>query len=483
MSVLKKTDPFEVPEDNPFQNDKLNRKPIVEMLSHLVLSTSGPFVMAINAPWGTGKTALLEMWAATLRAQRVPCLYFNAWESDDYSRESPMTAFMAEIDDQITSIVTKDVSKSREYFNKAKFLLGALVRIAAPIGVKAATLNIISAEDVKAIMNLDAEAKDIGEMASKLTAQKIHEHQERKKTKAAFKATLEEFAQSASTQEEESPKYPVVFFIDELDRCRPDYAVELLENIKHLFNVPGIIFVLGIDRAQLAHSVKAIYGEGFDGAEYLKRFIDLEYKIPVEATVEYCRHLYRDIYKLNEVVDRKRIGEEDSWCLTENFAQLAEMVNLPIRSYGQCFSKINVIYRTMPADRAAHPLLLGFFLILLETKPAMYEAFKNQEISADALLADFKKNATSSFWDSIPGYLLEAYLTTAFKTDAEIAAKCDSLKNIQADPKQPAHAQERAGNLLHYLGSTGSRYCIGQYGQKRPCSIIFNRIEMAQSFS
>ncbi len=65
---------------------------------------------------------------------------------------------------------------------------------------------------------------------------------------------------------------PLFIFIDELDRCRPDYAIELLEGIKHLFGVKGIYFVVATNISQLSESVKAVYGSGFDGERYLKRF-------------------------------------------------------------------------------------------------------------------------------------------------------------------------------------------------------------------
>ena len=34
----------------------------------------------------------------------------------------------------------------------------------------------------------------------------------------------------------------LVFFIDELDRCRPTFAIELLERIKHLFDIPALLY-------------------------------------------------------------------------------------------------------------------------------------------------------------------------------------------------------------------------------------------------
>ena len=48
--------------------------------------------------------------------------------------------------------------------------------------------------------------------------------------------------------------------VDELDRCRPSYAVELPEVVKHLFTVDGVVFVIAVNRAELTHSIRALYG-------------------------------------------------------------------------------------------------------------------------------------------------------------------------------------------------------------------------------
>ena len=68
--------------------------------------------------------------------------------------------------------------------------------------------------------------------------------------------------------------------IDELDRCRPPYAVELLEVAKHLFSVDYIVFVLAVNRPELAHSIRDLYGSGFDAAGYLRRFFDIDFRLP-----------------------------------------------------------------------------------------------------------------------------------------------------------------------------------------------------------
>ena len=73
---------LDVPETDPFANDKLDRKEPAEILTRLIHSFDGPCVIAIDAGWGKGKTTFLQMWAQHLRNQCFPVVEFNAWETD-----------------------------------------------------------------------------------------------------------------------------------------------------------------------------------------------------------------------------------------------------------------------------------------------------------------------------------------------------------------------------------------------------------------
>jgi len=73
---------------------------------------------------------------------------------------------------------------------------------------------------------------------------------------------------------------PLVVVVDELDRCRPTYAVEFLETIKHVFDVEGVVFVLTVNREQLDQSAAVLYGNAADPESYFRRFFDIELTLP-----------------------------------------------------------------------------------------------------------------------------------------------------------------------------------------------------------
>ena len=89
-------------------------------------------------------------------------------------------------------------------------------------------------------------------MSETIAQEVIDNYSKDKLVKDEFKKAIEELLSAIDDKEKIKEKQPFVIFIDELDRCRPLYAIELLERIKHIFGIDGLIFVLSIDKEQLA---------------------------------------------------------------------------------------------------------------------------------------------------------------------------------------------------------------------------------------
>ena len=82
-------------------------------------------------------------------------------------------------------------------------------------------------------------------------------------------------------------KTPIVIFVDELDRCRPTYSIEILEVIKHFFETKGCVFLVATDTEALQHSIRSVYGDRFDAETYLKRFFGRKIRLPEVSILEY----------------------------------------------------------------------------------------------------------------------------------------------------------------------------------------------------
>ena len=253
---------IDIPADDPFKNDQLNRKYLSDTLTDLVANFESPCVIAIDAAWGAGKTTFINIWAQELRNQKYPIVQFNAWENDFAG--NAMVALSSELTDALRKY-DSNIGKVDEIRETVKKIFENSV----VAGVRLATSGIV---------DLDS----IGNKGDILAG-----YEESRILTKQFKENLELFAKKVKEQE----NCPVVVVIDELDRCRPLYAIELLEAAKHLFSVKNIVFVLAINLRELGHSIKAVYGSDFDSHEYLERFINIAIPLPKAERVQYIWNL------------------------------------------------------------------------------------------------------------------------------------------------------------------------------------------------
>lgn len=132
--------------------------------------------------------------------------------------------------------------------------------------------------------------KDVSTLLSTCASAALKEHTDKRLAIQTFKKNLSALVQHI--EKVSSVRLPIFIFVDELDRCRPTYAIELLENIKHLFGVEGVYFVVATNIGQLSHSVSALYGDKFNAEQYLKRFFDQEYLLPSPKNEKFASHLF-----------------------------------------------------------------------------------------------------------------------------------------------------------------------------------------------
>ena len=261
--------PIKIPEDNPFQYDLLDRKEAVETLTRLVGANQGPCVLAVDAPWGAGKTTFLKMWAQYLRNQQFPVVEFNAWETD--FSDDPFVALCAELTRGFGEEEGGELSGMIKDFKKTA------VKVIKHVGsnaVKKITADLVVLDELSAKLNEQA--------VETATEERLTKHQQAQAVIEEFKEKLEDMARALNKRTDQADvgsQKSLVVMIDELDRCRPSYAVELLETAKHLFDVDQIVFVLAVNREQLAHAVRALYGAGFNAKGYLRRFFDVDIRL------------------------------------------------------------------------------------------------------------------------------------------------------------------------------------------------------------
>lgn len=237
---------------------------------------SKPYVLNLNSGWGTGKTYFLKRWAEDLK-RRHPVVYIDAWK-DDHSDDPFLTV--------ISSIISQLRSKT-SYPEDNAFIKGvsksiSLFKAIGPLFLGAAAKKYFGKDVTELTALLDGDQtdmdKDVGDAATKMAQFLISTHDQKNESVKALKQSVIGWIGSVISHNP-NITIPTIVIIDELDRCRPSYAVETLEAVKHIFDIPGIYFVIATDTEQLQHAIKVVYGSGFDAQTYLSRFFDSRFSL------------------------------------------------------------------------------------------------------------------------------------------------------------------------------------------------------------
>ncbi len=258
------------------------------------------YVLAVDSPYGEGKSYFLRRFAEHM-ALSHPVAFVDAW-TDDLDDE-PLVALAATLERAFSNYADKSgelKARLTSVINKT----GRVAKIAAEGFLKRGVSILITSAATEAASAVIEEVSDAnsegigkavddvvddaqGEISKMITPPmkvRIDRFNQGRQAVKAMKQSLRELVAFLGRDDVYPP--PIVIVIDELDRCRPTYAIKLLEEVKHLFDVEGLVFVLGMHGAALGHSVSAAYGAKFDGVAYLGRFVNRRYKLrdaPIRA--------------------------------------------------------------------------------------------------------------------------------------------------------------------------------------------------------
>ena len=401
-------------------DDRLGRKPYADFLTtylrnRCVTDKEGapaltPFCISIDAKWGEGKTFFLQTWMAALQQEaRNPVFLFDAWTSDFDT--DPIVAFMAAfkhaLDAEIRKLpaafaAEKSLADGVRKLGKVvvptlKALGRAVVEKHAP-GFIGAVADIATESSNDGQTRLEEQLDSAKDTASEaLFKSLLAESTKRKELIADFRKEIERTLRYLADNGE--VELPMFVFIDELDRCRPTFAVELLEGLKHVFNIPGLCFVVATNIEQLAHSVKAVYGEGFDGTAYLQRFFDVGYVLPRQDPTKYIHDLVSQKSVLADdncytgVPRRGFIGYSEESGSHIALEWVATEFNLDLRSQRRVVEMAAAVLESIekPVDRHA---LWAFILCAAYIKDQhIYESLKIQ----------FPRKSLADIWNkSVP---------------------------------------------------------------------------------
>lgn len=292
--------------------DRLDRKAEAELLQRFLVSETvylenrkerKSIVLGLDAPYGIGKSFFLERFVRQIKLNH-PVAFVDAWADD--TNDEPLVAFMASINEALEPFLKKSAKVKSRLQDATRAALPIVGKVAWGAG-KTFVTKWVGHEAVEGIAELtrnggsvsspntakdddkssweqaaddagEAISKEVEDLVDKAGAAMLEAYRQRKQSRAEFKRKMAALVDAI--RKSEVPSYPPLFVvIDELDRCRPDYAIRVLEEIKHFFDVPGVVFVIALHGDQLARSVGAVYGPTFDGGDYLRRFFTRKYRL------------------------------------------------------------------------------------------------------------------------------------------------------------------------------------------------------------
>lgn len=402
-----------------WHDDCLNRKSqavaIVKFLSaqyekqsRLGLPTN--YVLNITADWGEGKSFFLERLTKDLEKKFYQVFRFDCWEND-LSKDA-LIALIGDLLRQMADLKGEDETKFKDKFEKFKKTAVKVVKKSAPTIVSGASTVFLGgpvgsfiAGEEKDETKIDEQIeKSFGTIASKAMSTSLEESQARKSDVTDFKNALSDLISDIVTCGEYL--LPVFIILDELDRCRPNFAIELIESVKHFFNINDVYFVFATDITQLQESIKVVYGAGFKSEKYFKRFFDREIGLIEPDLKSYSNMLCKRYGFENPSGERRKIytplsviNEKEGYIndISKTFSLYSEYFGATLRDQEQCFAAFETFMLSVegliPEKDAVHIAYAIFLIFLWHFDKKKYKQLlinRGMDIDRELNLRDFE---------------------------------------------------------------------------------------------
>lgn len=412
--------------------DYLNRDEIIEKVSEIIKTVNSDDCnrsFAIDGKWGIGKTFVVDMIDEKFANEKDYIVFkYNAWANDYY--EEPLVAIITTMIDQLNNYYdntfkgfTKSVIK-----NTRK----SLIEIA-----KSLCKSVNIAFGLDKINQIGAEVQDCVKKVKNHVESQIIDN--KIDTYKPLKQILEKIRKSMSKL-----KKNIVFVVDEIDRCLPDYAVKVLERTHHLFEeMKGSVTIYSMDKSQLSGLIKTYYGDRFSIDSYMQKFIEFSLTLGEGELNEKCVDLFDDYLKNFTTNDDNEKKE-----LVELFMLMSKDIDM--RQRIRIINRLNLIHTLFVKDKC-------------HLSVCYYEIFY-------IIFFDYYKKDTSTFEGkyfspkggaNLPNYLQEKY---------EMVFKDIDLLNIKeigvnSEGIQISSMNEYKKLLFFYL-----RY--GQHSKEKPLRLL-----------
>ncbi|WP_409012166.1 P-loop NTPase fold protein [Aeromonas salmonicida] len=360
--------------------DRLDHAHYAEFLTNYLAAEGKQrnYVLNLNAEWGAGKTWFIKRWYMELK-QHYPTVYIDAWQQD--FSDDPLLTVISSIIDQLKMIAGKENPIPEGMRQR---LLG-LFKVGGKLALKAAIKKAGLEED-----DFSLEGEDANQLVDAICSNQ----KERYESIQYLKQEIGQWIAGEVALGKGDLDYPAFILIDELDRCRPSYAVEMLETIKHIFDIPRVVFVLATDTEQLQHAIKVIYGEGFDAQTYLGRFFKRCFylnKCPSHFLIE---EFVADRFEL--LCSKTFHCFSDASDFSKTLAKVVDAYHLSARETESFLDTLFAVLHSV-SERSIDIIYLSALLIMHAKVPAAYIVLRSGGKLLDAEIDKINVNKDNVF--------------------------------------------------------------------------------------
>ena len=360
------------------ERDEFKRKSIAEKVISVLQADIDISPMVIDGSWGTGKTEFCHKLINLMHGSDTHHLiYIDAFKADH--ADEPLMTVLAEV----IKVLPDDDSK-QGFMKKAL----PAVRYGLKTIAKAGVSHLLRQDAADVADDFDKQIQGAADKAIDATVESVlKDHVKADKNLKALQTALAEIAATK----------PIILFVDELDRCRPNFAVDMLEIIKHTFDVEGVSFVLITNTQQLKASVNHCYGDAVDAQRYLDKFIKFRFELSSLSD----RHLNSPILAARKhfftLAQEKKCLPDD--CLKnvvfgKAIEHLIQYHSLSLREVETLILHIQIAQTLSNSDRFIERQYIGYTLLrligvmLVCCRPELLTELKKGNVDA-TLLGEF----------------------------------------------------------------------------------------------
>ncbi|WP_333709895.1 KAP family P-loop NTPase fold protein [Pluralibacter gergoviae] len=395
-----------VESQNKFENgfssesDIFNRKPLFNLLMNFVKNAPETgLVLALEDKWGNGKTSFLKMMTSEINNDdnyKVNVIYYDAFENDYHT-----DPFLS-----LTSEIYESLENNKGRWEKAKErIVNTGKKVGA--GILKGGINYVMTNITGGVLN-GTHIEPVKEKISEAISKPLEDYAEQKITSSkrdkgdilAFKETLTSIYKEHGTK--------TLFIVDELDRARPDFSLDLLEKIKHLFSVEGFVFLLSVNREQFERSIEQRYGN-IDSRIYLNKFVNYWFSLPkinslTKEVTSGARNSTIHSYLIN--IDKRANFLSRNGEVINTLSFLIDFNDLSLRETERCYALLCAIDNRDAINNFKSEVYLSLIALIAFLKITNHELLddiiKKRVTKETALKAMNSKNVE---WKSFSYYL------------------------------------------------------------------------------